>query len=98
MKVKGVNIEFFTLCMAFRKVIFFIYQKISLSDRVPLKLIKPASRNRVFFLEGISAKHLDWSKAQIVHISALGQKVKKIRLLYFLELYWVFSVKLHLKT
>ena len=35
--MKGVKTEFFTLCMAFRKVIFFIYQKIYLSDRVPLK-------------------------------------------------------------
>ena len=34
--MKGVKIEFFTLCMAFRKVIFFIYQKINSSDRVPL--------------------------------------------------------------
>ena len=38
MKVKGVKIEFFTLCIAFRKVIFFIYQKIYLSDRVPLSV------------------------------------------------------------
>ena len=36
--MKGVKIEFFTLCMAFRKVIFFIYQKIYVSDRVPLSL------------------------------------------------------------
>ena len=36
--MKGVEIEYFTLCIALRKVIFFIYQKIYLSDRVPLKI------------------------------------------------------------
>ena len=36
LKGKGVQIDFFPLCIAFRKVIFLIYQKIYLSDRVPL--------------------------------------------------------------
>ena len=36
--MKGVKIEYFTLCIALRKVIFFIYQKINSSDRVPLKV------------------------------------------------------------
>ena len=36
--MKGVEIEYFTLCIALRKVIFFIYQKINSSDRVPLSL------------------------------------------------------------
>ena len=36
--MKGVKIEFFTLHIAFRTVIFFIYHKIHLSDRVPLSL------------------------------------------------------------
>ena len=35
--MKGVEIEYFTLCIALRKVIFFIYQKINSSDRVPLR-------------------------------------------------------------
>ena len=35
--MKGVKIEFFTSYIVFRKVIFFIYQKIYLSDRVPLR-------------------------------------------------------------
>ena len=35
--MKGVQIEYFTLCIAFRKVISFIYQKNNSSDRVPLR-------------------------------------------------------------
>ena len=38
LKVKGVDIEFFTLIIVFRRVISFIYQKCYLSDRVPLRL------------------------------------------------------------
>ena len=39
LKVKGVKIEFFTQCMTFRKVTFFIYEKNYLSDRVPLSVL-----------------------------------------------------------
>ena len=34
--MKGVKFEYFTLCIAFRKVVSFIYQRINSSDWVPL--------------------------------------------------------------
>ena len=51
-----------------------------------LKLIKPASGNKGFPSEVISVKILDWSKGQIVNISAKRPKMKKMRVLYFLKL------------
>ena len=32
----GVEIKCFTMCIAFRKVLFFIYKEFHLSDRVPI--------------------------------------------------------------
>ena len=42
--------------------------------------------NRVFPQQVISAKHIDWLKAQIANISSWRSKMKKIKILYFLEL------------
>ena len=50
------------------------------------KNYKASFQENKFFLEGISAKHLDWSKAQIVQYLGLDAKNEKIRVLYFLEL------------
>ena len=46
--MKGFQIEFFPLCIAFRKVIFFIYQKIYLSDRVPLSIKESLVNNESY--------------------------------------------------
>ena len=50
------------------------------------KTSKTSFRKHRFSLEGISVKFVDWSKAQIVNISAKRPKIKKMRVLYFLEL------------
>ena len=42
--------------------------------------------NRVFPQQVISAKHIDWSKAQTANISSWRPKMKKLKVLYFLEL------------
>ena len=39
-----------------------------------------------FFLEVISVKFMDWSKAQIVNISSKRPKMKKIRVFFFVKL------------
>ena len=48
---------------------------------------KTSFREQRFFLEVISVKFMDWSKAQIANISAERPKMKKVRVLYFLELF-----------
>ena len=50
LKVKGVDIEFFTLIIVFRRVISFIYQKFYLSDRVPLTWVEPTSGGKIYFV------------------------------------------------
>ena len=51
-----------------------------------LKMTMQALGNRDYPQQVISAKHVDWSKAQIVNISSWRPKMKKVRVLYFLEL------------
>ena len=66
-KVKGVEIEYFTLCIALRKVIFFIYQKINPSDRVPLNKI--LANSQLLGFEGISKeKKLQFVQLRVVII------------------------------
>ena len=44
-----------------------------------LKMTIQALGNRDYPQQVISAKHVDWSKAQIVNISSMRQKMKKVR-------------------
>ena len=50
------------------------------------KIAIQALGNRDFPKQMISAKHVDWSKPQIDHISSWWPKMIKIKVLYFLEL------------
>ena len=43
-------------------------------------------QEQIFTLQMILTIHVDWSKAQIIDISAQRPKMKEIRVLYFLEL------------
>ena len=45
LELKGGSNKIFTLCMMFREVISFIYEKFLFGDRVPLRLVKKSSDN-----------------------------------------------------
>ena len=51
-----------------------------------LEMTIQALGNRDYPQQVISAKHVDWSKAQIVKISSWRLKMKEVRVLYFLKL------------
>ena len=50
------------------------------------KTNKASFREQRFSLKQISVNFLDWSKAQVINISANKSKMKNMRVLYFLEL------------
>ena len=49
-------------------------------------VLQDSFKEQIFSLQMILAIYIDWSKAQIIDISAQRPKMKKIRELYFLEL------------